>query len=70
MAPLDVKYDLDAARKTFTRENIAKRPGNLWRYSELLPIPDGLPLRPFRGHDAAGRRRRAWARASVRGGCT
>jgi len=39
MAPLDVKYDLDLARKTFTRENIAKRPADLWRYSELLPIP-------------------------------
>jgi threonine synthase len=41
LAPLDVKYDLDAARKTFTRENIAKRAGDLWRYSELLPIPAG-----------------------------
>src|SRR6185295_2373069 len=40
LAPLDVKYDMDAARKTFTRENIAKRAGNLWRYSELLPIPN------------------------------
>jgi threonine synthase len=39
MAPLDVQYDLDAARKTLTHENIAKRPGNLWRYSELLPVP-------------------------------
>jgi threonine synthase len=39
MAPLDVKYDLDAARQTFTRENIAKRPDNLWRYAELLPVP-------------------------------
>jgi threonine synthase len=39
MAPLDVKYDLDAARKTFTHENIAKRAGNLWRYAELLPVP-------------------------------
>jgi threonine synthase len=39
MAPLDVKYDMDAARKTFTRENIAKRPNDLWRYLELLPIP-------------------------------
>src|SRR3954463_4498237 len=41
LAPLDVKYDMDAARKTFTRENIAKREANLWRYSELLPIPSG-----------------------------
>jgi threonine synthase len=39
MAPLDVQYDLDAARKTLTHENIAKRPGNLWRYAELLPVP-------------------------------
>jgi threonine synthase len=41
LAPLDVKYDLDAARSTFTRDNIARRPVNLWRYSELLPIPAG-----------------------------
>src|SRR4051794_4568799 len=39
MAPLDVKYDMDAARKTFTAGNIAKRANNLWRYSELLPVP-------------------------------
>jgi threonine synthase len=41
LAPLEVKYDLDAARKTFTRENIAARPNNLWRYAELLPLPEG-----------------------------
>src|SRR5579872_2657870 len=41
LAPLEVKYDLDAARSTFTRDNIARRPGNIWRYSELLPIPEG-----------------------------
>ena len=41
LAPLEVKYDLDAARATFTRENIAQRPANLWRYAELLPLPEG-----------------------------
>jgi threonine synthase len=41
LAPLEVKYDLDAARKTFTRANIASRPNNLWRYAELLPLPEG-----------------------------
>jgi len=41
LAPLDVKYDLDAARATFTRQNIAARPANLWRYAELLPLPQG-----------------------------
>jgi threonine synthase len=40
LAPLEVQYDLDAARKTFTRENIASRPANLWRYRELLPLPE------------------------------
>jgi threonine synthase len=33
LAPLEVKYDLDAARSTFTRDNIARRPANIWRYS-------------------------------------
>src|SRR5579862_1801120 len=41
LAPLEVKYDMEAARKTFTRENIASRPTNIWRYKELLPLPEG-----------------------------
>ena len=41
LAPLEVAYDLDAARVTFTRENIAARPAGIWRYAELLPLPDG-----------------------------
>jgi threonine synthase len=41
LAPLEVTYDLEAARGTFTRENIAKRPANIWRYAELLPLPNG-----------------------------
>src|ERR1700733_417124 len=41
LAPLEVKYDMEAARKTFTRENITARPNNLWRYAELLPLPEG-----------------------------
>jgi threonine synthase len=41
LAPLEVQYDLDAVRTTFTRANIAGRPANIWRYSELLPIPEG-----------------------------
>jgi threonine synthase len=41
LAPLEVKYDLNVARETFTADNIARRPSNLWRYSELLPVPEG-----------------------------
>jgi threonine synthase len=37
--PLEVGYDYDAVRGEFTREKIAQRPPNIWRYSELLPLP-------------------------------
>ena len=40
--PLEVQYDYDAIRRTFTRELIESRPRNLWRYRELLPI-EGEP---------------------------
>jgi threonine synthase len=39
---LEPVYDLDEARRTFTREAIASRPRSLWRYQELLPL-DGEP---------------------------
>ena len=37
--PIVVRYDLDAVRKSVTPADIAKRPPNLWRYRELLPLP-------------------------------
>jgi threonine synthase len=40
--PLEVAYDYAAIGRALSREIIAKRPGNLWRYRELLPI-DGEP---------------------------
>lgn len=39
-SPLEVQCDLDAARRTFTREAIAKGPSSMWRYQALLPVPD------------------------------
>lgn len=36
--PLEIQYDYAAIRKTITRERIAPRERNLWRYRELLPI--------------------------------
>ncbi|MCC6151578.1 MAG: threonine synthase [Planctomycetes bacterium] len=36
-APLEVNYDYDAIKKSLTREAIAKRTFNMWRYKELLP---------------------------------
>ena len=46
-SPLEVSYDYDAVRGEFTREKIAQRPPNIWRYSELLPLPqDFQPTLP------------------------
>jgi threonine synthase len=36
--PLEPVYDMDAARRAFTREAISARPRDLWRYKELLPV--------------------------------
>jgi threonine synthase len=39
-APLEVAYDWDRIRKEISKEKIAARATNLWRYKELLPLPD------------------------------
>jgi len=36
--PLEVVYDYDRIRKSFTREAIQSRPKSMWRYRELLPV--------------------------------
>jgi len=36
--PLLVRYDLDGVRAAMTREALASRPADLWRYRELLPV--------------------------------
>ncbi len=40
--PLEIQYDYTAIKKNMSREKIASRERNLWRYRELLPI-DGEP---------------------------
>jgi threonine synthase len=42
---LEITYDYDALRTTVSRERIAQRPPNMWRYSELLPLPAGYEPR-------------------------
>jgi threonine synthase len=36
--PLLVRYDLGGLKATLTKEALAKRPSDLWRYRELLPV--------------------------------
>ena len=38
--PLLVRYDLDGVRGALTKEALAARPHDLWRWRELLPVPD------------------------------
>jgi threonine synthase len=42
LAPLEVHYDLESVRDTFTRKTISEGPANIWRYAALLPIPKGF----------------------------
>jgi len=36
--PLLVRYDLEGVRKALSKATLAKRPPDLWRYRELLPV--------------------------------
>ncbi len=38
--PLLVRYDLDRAAATLTKESLAGRESTLWRYREVLPVED------------------------------
>ncbi len=49
-SPLEVTYDYDSIQAavnhgTFSRERIAQRAPNMWRYAELLPLPAGYEPR-------------------------
>src|SRR5580700_4238758 len=49
-SPLEITYDYAAlqasiAQGAFSRAHIAQRPPNIWRYSELLPLPQGFQPR-------------------------
>ncbi len=37
---LFARYDLDAARKYFSKADLLKRAGNMWRWFELMPVRD------------------------------
>ena len=42
LAPLEVQYDFARMQGRVTRERIAAGPFNIWRYKDLLPIPEGF----------------------------
>jgi threonine synthase len=42
--PLDVVYDYAEVKRVLSRERIEAGPPSMWRYRDLLPIPDEAPL--------------------------
>ena len=46
---LDITYDYDYIKSTFTKDTLAARHSNsMWRYRELLPVEPGTPDTPLR----------------------
>ncbi len=41
-APLEVSYDYEKLGQAIKREDLSRRAFNMWRYSELLPLPAGF----------------------------
>jgi threonine synthase len=41
-SPLEVAYDYEALRGSISRELISQGPPSMWRYSNLLPLPQGF----------------------------
>ena len=39
--PLLARYDLEAVAEWLTREELARRPAGMWKWRELLPLPNG-----------------------------
>ncbi len=42
--PLEVAYDYDAIAAAVTRQRIADGPRSIWRYRDLLPVDDAVPV--------------------------
>ena len=38
--PLEVRYEIEAVKEAFSRDVLTRRPEDLWRYRELLPVFD------------------------------
>ena len=53
-SPLEVSYDYEALGRAAKREALTHRAFNMWRYSELLPLPEGFHADSLCRRHAAG----------------
>src|SRR5580704_7059793 len=42
LSPVEITYDYAALRGRVSRQSIESRPANIWRYSDLLPLPENF----------------------------
>ena len=42
--PLLVRYDLEKAKATWSRDSLAKSPPTMWRYAPLLPVKNSKDI--------------------------
>ena len=47
-SPLEVSYDYEALSRLAKREALVHRAFNMWRYAELLPLPEGIHAQALR----------------------
>lgn len=47
---LEVEYDYEGIKKALSREEILRRPKNIWRYAELLPVDNPPTVGPHAGY--------------------
>lgn len=45
---VDIIYDYEAIARDFTKESLAERPLDMWRYRELLPVEEDTKTPPLR----------------------
>ena len=58
---LDITYDYDYIKSTFTKDTLAARRSNsMWRYRELLPVEPDTPDTRCGWAGAPSMRRRPW----------
>jgi threonine synthase len=67
-SPLEVSFDYESVKKIAKRDEVAGRAFNMWRYSELLPLPQGYrPPAPVGGTPLVPARKLAarWGVANI-----
>lgn len=64
--PLEVAYDYDAIRSRISVASIEAGPRTIWRYADLLPVDDGVPIDLGAGYTPLVRAERLGAELGIK----